>query len=163
MAEYLIQDTTLNAIADAINAKTGGSSAMTPAQMVSAIGSISGGSGPTGYTLIYDDTLTEDVNTIRIDFSATMQSYKWIYFQANSPTGSPTYPYVTANKTTGGAYLGSGALSVALILPTPENMNTGVVDFRDDFTYPISYIHIRGYYSEQKFLTGTRIRMWGVS
>lgn len=43
MAEYLIQDTTLDAIADAINAKTGGSSAMTPAEMVTEIGSISGG------------------------------------------------------------------------------------------------------------------------
>lgn len=45
MAEYLIQDTSLEAIADAINAKTGGSSAMTPAEMVTAIGSISGGGG----------------------------------------------------------------------------------------------------------------------
>lgn len=43
MAEYLIQSKTLDAIADAINAKTGGSSAMTPAEMVTAIGSISGG------------------------------------------------------------------------------------------------------------------------
>ena len=45
MAEYLIQDTSLEAIADAINAKTGGSSAMTPAEMAAAIGSISGGGG----------------------------------------------------------------------------------------------------------------------
>lgn len=45
MADYLIQDTTLDAIVDAINAKTGGSSAMTPAQMVTAIGTISGGGG----------------------------------------------------------------------------------------------------------------------
>ena len=43
MAEYLIQSETLDEIADAINAKTGGSSAMTPAEMVTAIGSISGG------------------------------------------------------------------------------------------------------------------------
>ena len=43
MAEYLIQSETLDDIADAINAKTGGSSAMTPAQMVTAIGTISGG------------------------------------------------------------------------------------------------------------------------
>lgn len=48
MAEYKIQDTTLDAIADAINVKTGGSSAMTPAEMVTAIGSISGGGG-SGY------------------------------------------------------------------------------------------------------------------
>lgn len=45
MAEYLIQDTTLDAIADAINAKISGSAAMTPAQMVTAINSIVVGSG----------------------------------------------------------------------------------------------------------------------
>ena len=43
MAEYLIQDTTLDAIADAINAKTGGSSAMTPAEMVTEIAAIPSG------------------------------------------------------------------------------------------------------------------------
>lgn len=42
MAEYLIQDTTLDAIANAINAKTGGTSAMTPAEMATAIRAISG-------------------------------------------------------------------------------------------------------------------------
>lgn len=45
MADYLIQESTLDAIADAINAKTGGSTAMTPAQMVTAINSIVVGSG----------------------------------------------------------------------------------------------------------------------
>lgn len=45
MAEYLIQSKTLDDIADAINAKTGGSSSMTPAEMVEAIGSISSGGG----------------------------------------------------------------------------------------------------------------------
>lgn len=43
MSTYFVQGSTMDAIADAINAKTGGSSAMTPAQMVTAIGSISGG------------------------------------------------------------------------------------------------------------------------
>ena len=42
---YRILKTTLDDIADAIRAKTGSSSSMTPAQMVAAIGSISGGSG----------------------------------------------------------------------------------------------------------------------
>ena len=45
MAEYLIQSETLDAIADAINAKTGGSSAMTPAEMVTEIGNIPTGGG----------------------------------------------------------------------------------------------------------------------
>jgi len=49
MAEYLIQGDTLDAIADAINAKTGGSSAMTPVEMVTAIAAIPGGGG-SGYS-----------------------------------------------------------------------------------------------------------------
>lgn len=57
MAEYLIQDTTLDAIADAINAKTGGSSAMTPSQMVTAIGTISGGGGG-GLSLLASGSFT---------------------------------------------------------------------------------------------------------
>lgn len=57
MADYLIQDTTLDAIADAINAKTGGSSAMTPAEMATAIGSISGGGGELKTVEV---TLTQD-------------------------------------------------------------------------------------------------------
>ena len=43
MAEYLIQSETLDDIADAINAKTGGSSAMTPAEMATAIAAIPSG------------------------------------------------------------------------------------------------------------------------
>lgn len=72
MAEYLIQDTTLDAIADAINAKTGGSSAMTPAQMVTAIGSISGGgveSVEGTFTLANDGafpTITHNFGTTKI-------------------------------------------------------------------------------------------------
>lgn len=51
MAEYLIQDTTLEDIADAVRAKTGGSSAMTPSEMVTAIGNIpSGGGGIESYS-----------------------------------------------------------------------------------------------------------------
>jgi len=69
MAEYLIQDTTLDGIADAINAKTGGSSAMTPAEMVTEIESISGGSLPTSiskidggsFTFVSDTTVTEQI------------------------------------------------------------------------------------------------------
>lgn len=75
MADYLIQNSTLDAIADAINAKTGGSSAMTPAQMVTAIGSISGGGGmaprPTsGYnTVTFMSYATYADNYLVFDFS----------------------------------------------------------------------------------------------
>ena len=52
MAEYLIQSETLDDIADAINAKTGGTSAMTPAQMADAIDAIpTGGDNPVEKTV----------------------------------------------------------------------------------------------------------------
>lgn len=70
MAEYLIQGGTLDDIADAINAKTGGSSAMTPAQMVTAIGSISGG-GSGGFSLLASGsyTLASQGGSVRIPVS----------------------------------------------------------------------------------------------
>ncbi len=46
MAEHLIRSETLDAIADAINAKTGGTDAMTPAEMVDLIESIKTGGLP---------------------------------------------------------------------------------------------------------------------
>lgn len=45
MADYLIHDSTLEDIADAIRAKTGGSSLIAPEDMPSEIASISGGGG----------------------------------------------------------------------------------------------------------------------
>ena len=66
MAEYLIQDTTLDAIADAINAKTGGSSAMTPAQMTAAIAAIPSGGG---------NPITKDEWTIASDYNGTTQGF----------------------------------------------------------------------------------------
>ena len=45
MSKVYLEDSTLTSIADAIRAKTGGSSQITPANMPTEIGSISGGSG----------------------------------------------------------------------------------------------------------------------
>lgn len=60
MSEYLIQSETLDAIADAINAKTGGSSAMTPAEMATEIAAIpSGGGSYDGLELVSVDSSTQ--------------------------------------------------------------------------------------------------------
>ena len=45
MSEYLIQDTTLTAIADAIREKTGGTDQMTPEQMATEISNIQASGG----------------------------------------------------------------------------------------------------------------------
>ena len=92
MAEYLIQDTTLDAIADAINAKTGGSSAMTPAQMVTAIGSISGGGTTITKTCKYCDfevgcaIVTVGANNI----VGCIDASNYLLSLAGAPTGAYT-------------------------------------------------------------------------
>ena len=164
MAEYLIQDTSLEAIADAINAKTGGSSAMTPAEMAAAIGSISGGGGgDLSYHLLYDETLSEEVDTIKIDFINAWQEYKVIYVLVDSPANSPTYPYVRVNSLTSGGYVGAAALSNAAIVPIPGTEGEGQVSQfpYTRFVYPIQYIYFAKYYADAKFRIGTRIRLYG--
>lgn len=70
MAEYLIQSETLDDIADAINAKTGGTSPMTPVDMVSEIQSIQTGGGG-GFSLLASGsyTLASQGNTVSIPVS----------------------------------------------------------------------------------------------
>ena len=89
MADYLIQDTTLDAIADAINAKTGGSSAMTPAQMVTAIGTIAGGGG-----LQYETgTLTTTGNKFSISHNLNTTKVMFFIVPINGNTYTASYGY----------------------------------------------------------------------
>lgn len=66
MANRIIQTDTLTDIADAIRAKTGKSAQMTPAEMVTEIGSIRTGTTPTGtkqISITQNGTTTEDVSS----------------------------------------------------------------------------------------------------
>ena len=126
MAEYLIQSETLDAIADAINAKTGGSSAMTPAEMVMEIGNIPTGGG--GEVLLASGEFTISSSTVTLEIPVSF-------------TGVPVRAYVVKNNVPSGvsltwAWLGSGMSqpsvadsvfnnSYALIRYTHANGNTG--------------------------------------
>lgn len=63
MANYIIQDTTLTNIADAIRSKTGTTATLTPAQMAAAINSLS--SGGTLAVKQFTDTDSSNPTTIR--------------------------------------------------------------------------------------------------
>lgn len=72
MADYIIQSETLDNIANAINAKTGGTAQLTPAQMVDEIAAIQTGGGgelPIPITQFATGTFTlaEDTDTIQIN------------------------------------------------------------------------------------------------
>lgn len=65
MADYLIHDSTLEDIADAIRSKTGGSALINPEDMPTEIASISGGGGlPTGMTNIGSGSFTFASRTV---------------------------------------------------------------------------------------------------
>lgn len=69
MAEYIIQDSTLTAIADAIREKTGGTAVLTPAEMATMITGIETGGGlPDGVSAIASGTFTP-TSTITTSYS----------------------------------------------------------------------------------------------
>ena len=107
MAEYIIQGSTLDAIADAINAKTGGSSAMSPAEMVTEIGNISTGGGDidtSPYTIKTGSfTPVSDTTNITIPIDPDISDAVFFIitdaeFTQDSPTG-------TTNTVFGGYYM----------------------------------------------------------
>lgn len=82
MADYLIQDSTLDAIVEAINQKAGTQVAMTPAEMVTAIASIPGGGG--GFTKIGEYTQAEDWST---DALGNALNFRNTYLPSNLSNG----------------------------------------------------------------------------
>ena len=94
MSEYLIQSETLDDIADAINAKTGGSSAITPAEMVTAIGSISGGVVPDEWHFVGEFEVLQDVHTFQIDTSNYNYSSYLIFANGSFSASDWVYAYI---------------------------------------------------------------------
>lgn len=98
MADYLIQDTTLDAIANAINAKLGGTpGAMTPAQMVVGISEIPSGGGTKTLTKIAEYSITEPVNSISINIPESMRKYGGLYFNLKNVGFTDPYLYFGIN------------------------------------------------------------------
>ena len=159
MAEYLIQDTTLDAIADAINAKTGGSSAMTPAQMVTEIAAIPSG----GRTLLADYTASEDVSAIQIDFTEAMQGYDLYEILFTGTFNKQPFPYAGVNTATNTRYLNKfNTNNWIFFISKVGNAYAAVIS--NSTQYPISelqYIHTRAYVADAVFQAGFNIKIWG--
>ena len=96
MADYLIQESTLDAIADAINAKTGGSSAMTPAEMVTAIGNLpSGGDPQVRNWRVLVGTVTQASKATTISFNTGIISGRIVSFVSYLADGIESLPEFT--------------------------------------------------------------------
>lgn len=176
MADYLIQDTTLDAIADAINAKTGGSSAMTPAQMVTAIGNIpSGGGGEKVLTKLGEYTVSSAVSRIDITLTEDMLSCEALYIKFDDITLSETdwiYPTLNSYSPAGGGmgYTEKQSRFTGTIVCTPIKNAFSVtrrifvgslmqVEASREISSP-NELNLRLYTSSVTFNSGT-IEVWG--
>ena len=89
MATRRIDTQTLTGIADAIRAKKGGASAMTPAEMVTEIGNISGGGSQ----------ITKDEWTLTSDFSSNTQGFFYSSYCDRTFGGMQLFHYANNNAT----------------------------------------------------------------
>jgi len=116
MAEYLIQDTTLDAIANAINAKTGKMEAMTPAEMVTEIGSISGGGDLGGLVMHTGEiTILSQVTDIAINHGFTEMPVVLVVYPKETIPSNPQNNIIGAAC----AYSGNSIIHSVKNLPAP--------------------------------------------
>jgi len=113
MAEYLIQDSTLTDIADAIRAKTGGSSAMTPAEMVTEIAAIpSGGGGvlQADNWQVYVGTVTQVSQGayVNINIGVTGTLIHFVSFIIGDVSELPEFPEGVTSQIIGHTYRNGG-------------------------------------------------------
>ena len=91
MSEYLIQDTSLTAIANAIRAKTGGAANLTPAQMATEIA---------GITTVENVEWHQDVEAVR-NYIANVSYTDVPYTESSITTYAPNPPVVSNTKPIG--------------------------------------------------------------
>lgn len=177
MAEYLIQSETLDDIADAIRAKTGGSSAMTPAEMVTAIGSIETGGGAKVLTKLGTYTVSESVAKIRISATEQMRSCEMLFIECVNlaHTNDWIYPVVNDGAISSG---GMGYTSqnsnynslLPLVVPRKETINgiertipavfLGIQNSKERSVSSLTSIDLKQYSSTSVFTSGT-VNVWG--
>lgn len=170
MPEYIIQGQTLTDIADAIRDKTGGSSAMTPAEMVTEIGSIqTGGGGLFPFSLLADFTATDAVSAIRIDFTEAMLQNNVFFIELNGTLSAADWLYWGLNTDTGNNYSAQRvSYSNVKTLIVPAMISNNILDgynlmIGQNATFihanTLSYLHCRCY--QKTFNTGFNIKVWG--
>jgi hypothetical protein len=111
MAEYLIQDTTLDAIADAIQAKSGAPTPMTPAEMVAEIAAIPSGGG--GFT--WQDYFDGVIPSGRIELRGNITRQN--VFQLSRNVSNSFTLYLTATVINATNALSSSGTVAGIVLP----------------------------------------------
>ena len=184
MAEMLVDSTKLNACldaeADAIRAKTGGSADIpfdyaNNKGFADAIAAIPSGGG--GIELLVDDTTTEDVAIINVAIPADKQKMKayLVGFYGTTSADDWVYPHLngSASSITGNCYFvkASRYNLVAVVGRAAGGIGSYVWPFaaanRPDALYTsgssLTNILFNLYSSSSRFTAGFNVKVWGVS
>lgn len=134
MAWYRIAENVLDAIANAINAKTGHTAPMTPVEMVSEIGTISGGGG----VVVSTGTITPASDTVELSLVHNLGTfdvmlYVWLdstNYQALVDMGSNTqHRAVNIVLPIGSKYSDAGRKAFYMTTYRNANVSTGTATY----------------------------------
>lgn len=141
MSTYFVQGSTMDAIADAINQKAGTQAAMTPAQMVTAIGNIpSGGSGSLQITIASTITKISDFLAL---LPSGHESEGFTATALNKPSSGYYTASISGPVNPGNAYL---AIMRSSDGQTPATATTGqawsTFQFQAGITYEVIFYEL---------------------
>jgi hypothetical protein len=173
MSEYLIQDSTLTDIADAIRAKDGSSAPILTEDMADAIAAIPSGGG---LELIAEATTTEDVEAFRVDIPAAKQNMAAYLVECDCTVLIGT---ASTNNRYGCPRLNSIAVGPPYAKRGADNQYTIAIGRGADGTYrmilrsaniypaqnsesSVEYIAFVGYYTGNLVAAGSTIKVYGI-
>lgn len=143
MANVLVQDTALTAIADAIRAKNGTEDAYKPAEMAEAIAAIEtgGGSFKQKYAKLYFTS-----NTTTIDLSSIVSDYSKIDLLLMKSSGNVSYLYTPQLATTWNDGETVVDNHLRLLCLSPYN-SSNFMTARNFDTFAVVYNTVNNYYA----------------
>ena len=173
--DKLVDSSQLNSdlgdVADAIRAKSGGSSQLAfPSGFISEIGSISTGGGGSsgGMKLLYETApTTEQVSAIKVDFTSDVLGYDFYRIVLLGTFTGSAYPYVGINTETNTAYLNpfptqpSNSRFECYIVKVGSGYNSMIGSRPAAINGDLSYIHARAYNANTVFNVGFVVQIWG--
>ena len=181
MAEMLVDSTKLDACldaeADAIRAKTGGSADIpfdfaNNKGFADAIAAIPTGGGG-GVELIADFTATDDVSAINIDFPQNKQNLQCYIVKLLGETSNTEWVYPGLNTdtvSTGGAYFSPAKTYDSFFCISPRNLNAMdgylIIGQHSEFAIndtTIRNLYLRLYNASSTFKNGFNVKIFGVT
>lgn len=171
-------DADLTSVANAIRTKGGTSASLAfPAGFVDAIDAIeTGGGASSPFVKLYESTLTEDVQAVKIDITEERAGYDYyiLHCTGKFPSGDWWYWNLNSTAKTSGQYASKGTSFRGMMIAAKTSSGDYVwggsnaaaeypvaLKAANQYVSSISYFYVQGY--NHKMNSGTRITLWGAN